>query len=40
VAPVTDEVLGKQQRIADTFHDLGLIPKPITVRDAAWRASA
>ena len=23
VAPVTDEVLGKQQRIADTFHDLG-----------------
>jgi len=40
VAPVTDEVLEKQQRIADTFRELGLIPKAITVRDAAWRASA
>jgi sulfonate transport system substrate-binding protein len=40
VATVTDEVLDKQQRIADTFHELGLIPKSITVRDAAWRANA
>ena len=40
VAPVTDEVLEKQQRIADTFRELGLIPKAITVRDAAWRVGA
>jgi sulfonate transport system substrate-binding protein len=34
VRPVTPEVLGAQQKIADAFHRLKLIPKPITVRDA------
>jgi len=38
VTPVDDEVLKSQQQIADTFFQLGLIPKPITVRDAAWNA--
>ena len=36
VVPVDDQVLQSQQQIADTFFQLGLIPKPITVRDAAW----
>ena len=36
VTPVDDEVLKSQQQIADTFFRLGLIPKPITIRDAAW----
>jgi sulfonate transport system substrate-binding protein len=27
-------VLAAQQKIADTFHSLKLIPKPIVVRDA------
>jgi len=25
-----------QQQIADSFHRLGLIPKPVTVRDIIW----
>ncbi len=36
MTPVDDEVLKSQQQIADTFFRLGLIPKPIAVRDAAW----
>ncbi|PZQ12904.1 MAG: sulfonate ABC transporter substrate-binding protein [Ancylobacter novellus] len=34
VAPVTPEVAAAQQKIADTFLELKLLPKPITVSDA------
>jgi sulfonate transport system substrate-binding protein len=34
VTPVNDAVIAEQQRIADTFFDLKLIPKHINVRDA------
>jgi len=34
VKAVTPEVLRAQQGIADAFHKLKLIPKPIAVRDA------
>ena len=34
VKTVTPDVLREQQKIADTFHGLKLIPKPIVVRDA------
>lgn len=34
VKPVTPAVLGEQQKIADAFHKLKLIPKPIVVRAA------
>jgi sulfonate transport system substrate-binding protein len=34
VKPITREVAGEQQKIADTFFDLKLIPKPIKVSDA------
>ena len=34
VRTVTPEVLAAQQKIADTFHNPKLIPKPIVVRDA------
>ena len=34
-APITREILAEQQRIADTFHALGLIPKKINLQDAA-----
>jgi len=34
VKPVTDAVLAEQQKIADSFYDLKLIPKHINVRDA------
>jgi sulfonate transport system substrate-binding protein len=34
VKPLTPGVAAEQQKIADTFHALGLIPKPIRVADA------
>ena len=34
VKPLTPAVAAEQQKIADTFHTLGLIPKPIRVADA------
>ena len=34
VQPVTPEVIAAQQKIADTFFALGLLPKPVTVADA------
>jgi FMN reductase len=34
VKPITPQVLGEQQKIADAFHNLKLIPKPLVVRDA------
>lgn len=37
IGPVTDEIVVTQQAVADRFHKLGLIPKPIVVRDAVWR---
>ncbi|WCS23833.1 aliphatic sulfonate ABC transporter substrate-binding protein [Methylobacterium sp. NMS14P] len=36
VGPVTDALLAKQQSTADRFHRLGLLPRPIQVRDAVW----
>jgi sulfonate transport system substrate-binding protein len=38
VRPVTDAVIAEQQKIADVFYDLKLIPKHIDVREAAWKA--
>jgi sulfonate transport system substrate-binding protein len=35
VAWIRDEVLSEQQQVADTFLELGLIPAPIDVREAA-----
>nr|WP_230632756.1 sulfonate ABC transporter substrate-binding protein [Paenibacillus athensensis] len=40
VVPIDDEVLAAQQQIADTFHRLGLIPKPISVKDARLKTDA
>ncbi len=34
VVPLTPAVAAEQQKIADTFHDLKLIPKPIRIVDA------
>ncbi|MDF3066250.1 MAG: ssuA [Polyangiaceae bacterium] len=34
ILPINDEVLGAQQKIADSFRKLDLIPKDITTRDA------
>ena len=35
--PVTDEFLDSQQKIADALHSIGLIPRPIQVREASLK---
>lgn len=34
VTPITEELVAAQQSIADTFHELGLIPQAIDIREA------
>ncbi|MEA2862177.1 MAG: sulfonate transport system substrate-binding protein, partial [Bradyrhizobium sp.] len=36
VGPVTEDIIATQQGVADRFFKLGLIPKPVVVRDAVW----
>jgi len=36
LSPLDDTVVTSQQKLADTFHDLHLIPTAITVRDVVW----
>jgi sulfonate transport system substrate-binding protein len=38
VKPITSEVLDQQQKVADAFSNLKLIPKPLSVRDATLPA--
>jgi sulfonate transport system substrate-binding protein len=40
VRPLDEGVVAEQQKIADTFHALGLVPKPVEVRQAVWKASS
>ena len=40
IGPVTDDIVATQQGVADRFHKLGLIPKPIVIRDIVWRNPA
>ena len=35
-APLDAAAIADQQRVADAFHHLGLLPKPIRVADAVW----
>lgn len=39
VRPLDEAVAAEQQKIADTFLALGLLPKPIEVRQVVWKAS-
>lgn len=39
VGPVTPVLAAEQQRVADAFFQLGLIPKAIQVRDIVWTPS-
>jgi sulfonate transport system substrate-binding protein len=36
IGRLTDDIVATQQQVADRFHALGLIPRPIAVRDAVW----
>lgn len=40
IGPMTDRVAAEQQRVADRFHALKLIPKPIRIADAVWMPPA
>lgn len=37
VGPLTPALVAEQQKVADAFAQLGLIPKPIRVRDIVWQ---
>jgi sulfonate transport system substrate-binding protein len=36
IGKVTEDIIATQEAVADRFYRLGLIPKPIVVRDAVW----
>jgi aliphatic sulfonates family ABC transporter substrate-binding protein len=38
--PLTEALIAQQQGVADRFHRVGLIPKPIVVRDIVWKAKS
>lgn len=40
VRPLTSEVVASQQHVANTFYQVGLIPKPIQVQDVVWKRPA
>jgi sulfonate transport system substrate-binding protein len=40
ITPIGEDVVKAQQAIADTFHALGLLPKPINIADAVWKAGS
>lgn len=40
VVPLAADAIADQQRVADTFHALGLIPRQVKVSDIVWRAGA
>jgi len=40
IKPIDTEVIGEQQKLADTFHQLGLIPKPLTVSDISGKSGS
>jgi sulfonate transport system substrate-binding protein len=37
VLPLTNDVIAKQQEIADTFYKINLIPKEIKVKEIVWQ---
>lgn len=39
LTPMTPDIIAQQQRIADRFQGLGLIPAPIRIADAVWHSS-
>jgi sulfonate transport system substrate-binding protein len=40
VKPLDPSVVAEQQRIADTLHGLGLLPKPVVIADAVRKAGS
>lgn len=40
VGPVSTEAQAYQQALADEFHALGILPKPLTIQDIVWQPKA
>lgn len=40
VGPLSPQTVADQQRVADAFHQLGLIPKPVKVAEIVWQPPA
>ncbi|MEL6064670.1 MULTISPECIES: aliphatic sulfonate ABC transporter substrate-binding protein [unclassified Methylobacterium] len=40
IGPMTERVIAAQQQVADRFHALKLIPKPVRIADAVWAPPA
>jgi sulfonate transport system substrate-binding protein len=40
VGPLSAQTVADQQRVADAFHRLGLIPRPVRVADIVWQPEA
>ncbi len=40
VGPITPQIVADQQRIADTFFELKLIPAPVKIAEALWTAKS
>jgi sulfonate transport system substrate-binding protein len=38
IGKITDDIIATQQAVADRFYRLGLIPRPIVLREAVWVA--
>lgn len=39
VLPITDEIIAKQQEIADTLHKIKLVPKQVQVKEIVWKGN-
>ncbi|MEJ1935355.1 sulfonate ABC transporter substrate-binding protein [Nostoc sp. NIES-2111] len=39
VLPITDEIIAKQQAVADAFYQIQLIPKQINVKEIVWQGN-
>ncbi|MEA1815381.1 aliphatic sulfonate ABC transporter substrate-binding protein, partial [Acinetobacter baumannii] len=37
-APLNSKVIAEQQQLADIFTQQGIIPKPISIKQAVWGA--
>ena len=37
IGPVTEDIITTQQALADRYFKIGLIPKPIVIREAVWK---
>ncbi len=37
IGPITTDIVATQQGVADRFFNIGLIPRPVSIKDALWK---